>query len=1000
VTTKSQPSNKFSAGASAAAAELSDQIPIASKILQTRPMKNWDYVLIDEVQDVHGKLEDFANQLKSCAKRQTVLAGDPRQEIYPGARFFSDLWTTSSDEQKFILKYNHRSHPDIVHALNIYSSYCFKTLHHEQGALRLSTTPLTPLLVEKSGDGSSGKGKEESKEKKSSNEDSSQVKIFSKSMKSSLREQMGLSVAAPASSALVDISSSSSTASASSSSAALANISSSQPSRGVGIRSEHQGPQVMMCSRQDISACIAAELMKYNPTDVYILAPITVKKFGLETVFKGVKNCLVENGCIVPLSILADESKYNPADQVYYCGGARKLKGTERKVGILVGAEIPYTDYGIDTSEYLKALYVCISRPIEKLILIFPDDVKIDERSPIAQVIKCDKSTSFSFQRPTGMVERRLLSNVRVKDDISPAKSVGALTRPHTPRKDKREKKEKKEKKSSKKGKSDKEDEENKSTSSPPPSPPPSSSSSSSGGMGALGPQLQALRIKHNEDFVGLYIEAKLALKLGADVSAWTAIVQKPESNIRFLDRKETLMHHSAANFIETLEDGTYRLLLRNTETREQTDAQIAELKDCIENGNDLAYVLCVLNYTSQIGKWWLASKEVFIAAQTIKKELNSVIDMLPDYLGIPVAAPADKETKVSKPIWGRRVTGTVKCDRSKKTSCEIVGIVDLVAYQTPPGKEERRGKEEINEEIKNDNNPLSLALGGKGERQRPLLIEVKYAQHKEAHIRQTAVYSTLMGGMDAILVNLLEGTTFRVLPADKGEVDRYCRIHLAIKNGKSSNLGKRIRVDNIAGAVLIGLDVESNGYPPYAPLLEVGSAAWYWGTEEIEGTFCQLADGVLEQGYNNGVDDVITTTSHEIIPKLTGLAATKQSDSSGSQKELKLKVKNWIKKLHGRKIGLCWGADDFFAAGIRVAGKKGCKIEDEDCLLSTVIDLRQIYMQWLALNGISRKASTTLKDAVEHLCPDFAIRYHAAFDDVVGTIFVANCILEFAGTL
>lgn len=814
---------------------------------------------------------------------------------------------------------------------------------------------------------------------------------------------------------------------------------------GYGADTTPVGVTVMTCEREDISACIAAELMKYSPTDVYAIAPITVKKFGLEPVFRGVKNCLVERGCIVPLSILAEESKYNPGDQVYYCGGARKLKGTERKVVILVGAEIPYTDYGIDMTEYLKALYVCISRAIDRLIIIFPRDVKIDDKSPIAQVIKCDKTRSFEFKRPEHMVERRLLATLRVKDDISATRAIDVVklatpylppfepVAPTVPVELVTPEKEEMVLPGSAEGGSELK---------PPPHVVPRKKRLQL-------PKLEssALKIRHNEDFVGLYIEALLALKVGADVSAWMAIIDSPETNIKFLNRQETLSRHSSANFLETLPNNTYCLLLRNGELPFQRDLQIAELRKCIAAG-DLAYVLCVLNYSSQLGKWWIASREVFTAAQTIRKELNAVVDAFPPYLGVascppslppPVgtsriesshslfsfstpllsssssslptsssslstssSSPPTSSSPLSTsssslstssssqlsptfpmlgarsvgrapPQWGKRVLGAVKCDRSKKLACEIIGIADLVLtvpiLRGEGGKEEKEEKEEKKEE--------------------QIVLEIKYAQHKEAHIRQTSIYSALLG-MKGMLVNLAEGLTFTVLPANQGQVDRYCRVALAIKNGKSSCLGKRIRLDGIAGAVLVALDIESDGFPPHAPLLEVGGAAWYWGTEEIEDTFCELARGVRV------VPSELASLTHEhsnIVTQLTGLVATEESNSKEAQDELRAKTKKWFKGIHGRRVGLTWGScGDLAAAGI----KTGKGVDD----VTDAIDLHKIYVQWLALNGISRKGTTKLRDAVEHLCPDFPVRYHVAFEDVVATIFVANCILEFAGSL
>lgn len=75
------------------------------------------------------------------------------------------------------------------------------------------------------------------------------------------------------------------------------------------------------------------------------MVPITVTKFGLEQVMLGVRNCLSQMG-LYQFSVLGEDSDYKPADGVYWCGTARRLKGTERKHVILVGGELGYTQCG------------------------------------------------------------------------------------------------------------------------------------------------------------------------------------------------------------------------------------------------------------------------------------------------------------------------------------------------------------------------------------------------------------------------------------------------------------------------------------------------------------------------------------------------------------------------------------------------------------------------------------------------------------------------------
>ena len=990
---------------------LDQQLPRASEILRYKPLRDaWDWLIIDEAQDITGRYIDFVEHLTNEVS-YCIIAGDPRQEIYTGSRFFSDLWgkfkrdektnsnNNHSGENKFInnirgctLHYNHRSHPSIVKVLNIYSNFCFRTLHHDQ---------------------ISSKSKTEKNIK-----DSKDIKVDVKNNKD------------------------------------IKEIKTTK-SKAVNI---------LRCDRDQLSLTIAEELMKYKPNDVYIISPITVERFGLGTIFMSVKNYLAESSCIIPLQVLSDKnnnnSKYNTSDSVYNVGSARKLKGTERKIVILVGADISYTQYGIDDAEYKKALYVCLSRAIEKLVIIIPNDAKIDHTMPIASVINgLDSSSNSSSSNssssnnssnsliplgehkdghgatPTKIL--KILTHMRVKDDISNNKAsitCNDLT-------------------------------------------------SSLATQWLMDPPTLVsgtLRIRFNEDFVGLYMEALLALKLGADVRSWEAIIKNPSKNIRVLNRMETIIAQSHGCFLETLPDKTYRLLLRSGESRVVPDDLLQCMEHCDESSSDnkflgafpksssdvkdksssdnkflgafpksssdiikRAYVLSVLNYTSQIGKWWVASKDVLNAIEAAREEIERLIDALPDYLISSLdnesTTPSQKDTikenikskdtsKGNKAIWGIPLNYNILCTRSSKTSSHIVGMADLLLKNT--------------------------------------IIEMKFAQHKEAHIRQTAIYSAITG-MPGVLINLLEGKTWYVKPANINEVGQFCRVALAIKNGRTRSMGRRIKCDvDLSGAVVVTLDVETDdGFPPNAPLMEVAGAACYFGTDDIEGTFSRCIEScvfrnevhsndVKSEAYPSGVNEVKSGKENK-TSNITGLVRTKK-DTHLEEENLRSKTRAWFNSLYGRKIGLVWGdCGDFQAAGIigaynstdtkinkrdvkdnksersardikddklnidlrdkkldtdlRDNDKLNINLRDkkldtdlnERCEKIKVINLRALYLSWLELNGCKRKSNTRLIDAVQHLFPnDFVWEPHRAFDDVVATIAVANAIIDLGHTL
>ena len=193
--------------------ELEDQLPSATEIMMLKPLINaFDWILTDEGQDVTGKYSPFSDELIKWAKH-VIVAGDPRQEIYSGARWFSDLYANCTEEQRFILRYNHRSHPYIVEALNTYSRFCFDTLHHDQIAAR-------PLMMTRKTKSVAADGKLMMMEKKKKSPDPPKEEDAATLLLKETREY---------------------------------------------------GVHVVSCNRDDLAFCIAAELMKYPPTSVYIM---------------------------------------------------------------------------------------------------------------------------------------------------------------------------------------------------------------------------------------------------------------------------------------------------------------------------------------------------------------------------------------------------------------------------------------------------------------------------------------------------------------------------------------------------------------------------------------------------------------------------------------------------------------------------------------------------------------------------------------------------------
>ncbi|RGB31032.1 P-loop containing nucleoside triphosphate hydrolase protein [Rhizophagus diaphanus] len=96
----------------------------------------WDWVIMDEAQDVTAELSPFIDQLRPPSSSHLVIAGDPHQELYTGAYWFSNFLKSVDPSNVVPLSYNHRSAPRIVAFLNAFSALHFLTLHRQQTATR------------------------------------------------------------------------------------------------------------------------------------------------------------------------------------------------------------------------------------------------------------------------------------------------------------------------------------------------------------------------------------------------------------------------------------------------------------------------------------------------------------------------------------------------------------------------------------------------------------------------------------------------------------------------------------------------------------------------------------------------------------------------------------------------------------------------------------------------------------------------------------------------
>jgi hypothetical protein len=130
--------------AAAAPYSFDRSIALAAKhIAESGVPAGFDLLVVDEAQDVMANLALLVDSLVGAAGRgerplRCIVAGDPRQELYAGAVWFSSLWAAAPTAERVTLRTNHRSAPAIVDLLNKFSRANFPQLHVDQIAGRQS----------------------------------------------------------------------------------------------------------------------------------------------------------------------------------------------------------------------------------------------------------------------------------------------------------------------------------------------------------------------------------------------------------------------------------------------------------------------------------------------------------------------------------------------------------------------------------------------------------------------------------------------------------------------------------------------------------------------------------------------------------------------------------------------------------------------------------------------------------------------------------------------
>ena len=100
---------------------------------------NFDMVVVDEMQDITTTQIELVNQIIQCnSDAKVVYAGDPRQELYENTGYMSQYWLEFEEMGLVpcVLRYNHRSAPELVDFFNAFSREIFGDLHVDMIATR------------------------------------------------------------------------------------------------------------------------------------------------------------------------------------------------------------------------------------------------------------------------------------------------------------------------------------------------------------------------------------------------------------------------------------------------------------------------------------------------------------------------------------------------------------------------------------------------------------------------------------------------------------------------------------------------------------------------------------------------------------------------------------------------------------------------------------------------------------------------------------------------
>ena len=342
----------------------------------------FDLVVVDEAQDVLANLAELADALVAAGGRggpgdahappRLVVAGDPRQELYAGAMWFSSLWAATPAAARLTLSVNHRSAPAIVEFLNDFSRVNFPSLH-------------SPQIAGRAADGAAA--------------DHVRVVWVQVDTPACARGCLKGAPGAP----LV--------------------------SRAVFCRDCRLG------SARDVGEVVGGLIAECDAANVYAVAPCTVNKWSLAPATLRAREEIHRKRPGAPVAVADDDaiqSTRAAARPAYAIATATKLKGTERARVVVFGADLDY-DLALSRPAQLKRLFVALSRARDELVVVLRtriDSGVFAALAPLRASFAKAQVVAAAPDRAAAAGDRIAARPLKVVDDLAGCSAIRVMSTP------------------------------------------------------------------------------------------------------------------------------------------------------------------------------------------------------------------------------------------------------------------------------------------------------------------------------------------------------------------------------------------------------------------------------------------------------------------------------------------------------------------------------------------------------------------------------------------